>query len=120
MNEHNPYAPPQAEVADVMAATPLEAAPAQVAIQKIRIRVVGHEDIDQAVVIVVSRDDGKAVGACLVGETERFGGVCEAAIPDVLEKQIGLTGVGPTMMRGPLRQTSVRCARTTASHVVST
>ena len=70
----------------------LEAAVPEVAIQEVGVRVVGHEEIDEAVVVVVGRDDAEAVGAGRIGEAVRLGGLREAAVPEVLEEQIGLAG----------------------------
>ncbi len=70
----------------------LEAAVPEVAIEEVGVRVVGHEQIDEPVVVVVGRDDAEAVGAGRIGEAVRLGRLHEAAVPDVLEEQIGLAG----------------------------
>ena len=46
----------------------LEAAVPEVPVEEVRVRVVGHEDVDEAVVVVVGRDHAEAVGACRVRE----------------------------------------------------
>ena len=70
----------------------LEAAVPQVAIQEVGVRVVGDEQIDETVVVVVGRHDAEAVGAGRIGEPVGRGRFHEAAVPDVLEEQIGLAG----------------------------
>jgi hypothetical protein len=57
-------------------------------IQEIRIRVVGDEQIDEPVVVVIGRHDAEAVGARLVREAVRVGGLHEPSVADIVEEQI--------------------------------
>ena len=101
----------------------LEAAIAEVVVEEVGVRVVGDEEIDEAVVVVVGRDDAEAVGARRVAEAVRLGRLDEAAVALRFSKKRSASPgnpAGPTMMRGPPRQMSVRCARTTSFQVVST
>src|SRR5205823_3933154 len=70
----------------------LEAAITQVVIKKIRIRVVGHEEIGPPITVVIRRDDAEAVGLRGIDETMRGGGFREGSIAAVLEEEIGLAG----------------------------
>ena len=70
----------------------LETSVAGVVVQEVGVRVVRHEQIDEAVVVVVGRDDAEAVGASRVGQTVRGGGFDEASAAGVLEEEIGFAG----------------------------
>ena len=72
--------------------TLLEASVAEVVVEEVGVRVVGDEQIDQPVVVVVGRHDAEAVGAAAVGQAVRVGGFDEVAVADVLEEQVGLAG----------------------------
>ena len=68
----------------------LEASVPEVVVEEVGIRIVGDEQIDQAVIVVVGRHDAEAVRAAAIGETVRVGRFDEPAVADVLEEQVGL------------------------------
>ena len=67
----------------------LEASVPEVVVEEVGIRIVGDEHIDQAVIVVVGRDDAQAIRAGTVGETVRVGRFDELPVADVLEEQVG-------------------------------
>jgi hypothetical protein len=66
----------------------LEAPASQVVVQEVRIRVVGHEEVDLAVAVVVGRDDAEAVGLRGVREAGGRGSLDERAVPPVQEEEV--------------------------------
>ena len=69
-----------------------EAAVPEVVIQEVRVRVVGDEQVDEPVVVVIGGHDAVAVGARSIGEAVPVGRLHEAAVADVFEEQVGLPG----------------------------
>src|SRR5205823_1429720 len=68
----------------------LEPAVAAVVIKEIGVRIVGDEQIDPPVIVVVRGDDAEAVGRRGIGETVRRGRFHEGPVAAVLEEEIGL------------------------------
>ena len=68
----------------------LEASVPEVAIQEVGVGVVGHEEIDVPIVVVVRGDHAEAVRAGGIGQTVGRRGLLETAIAQVLEEEIGL------------------------------
>ena len=71
----------------------LERAVPQVAIQLVRLRVVGHEDVGPAVLIVIEQRDAERLRA-RVEDAARGGDVLERAVAAVAEQPAGLTPIG--------------------------
>ncbi len=70
----------------------LEPAVPAVVVEEVGGRVVGHEEVDPAVVVVVGGEDAEAVAPRRVREAVGVGGFHEGAVAAVLEEQVGFAG----------------------------
>ncbi len=68
----------------------LERAVSAVPVEEVRVRVVRHEEVRPAVVVVVRGHHAEAVGTRRVGEAVDVGRLGERAVPAVLEEEVGL------------------------------
>ena len=66
----------------------LEAAAALVVVEEVRVRVVGHEQVDLAVAVVVGRQHAEAVGLRRVGEAGGRRGLDEGPVAAVQEEEV--------------------------------
>ena len=65
---------------------------APVVVEEVGYGVVGHEEVHEAVVVVVGGEDSEAVGLGRVLEAVRLGGLDEGPVAPVLEEEVGLSG----------------------------
>ena len=70
----------------------LEFSRAQVAIEEVRVRVVGDEQIDEPVVVIVGCNDTEAVRARAVGQAVSVGRFLEPALAEIFEEEVGFAG----------------------------